>query len=232
MIRMVTFFRLLAVSTDSGCSSGQNCTVDPWSQGPWEEVVIGDMCWGSVGLTPPLGLHHFFLLISRPGPSRTASPPGPGEETAPAHLPGPREQCSPCCLQPSGPTSPLMHGSSTAAQMAKTHTLLPFQHVCGEKAGLRWGCLRRLCSPSFPLCPSLSRHPSSVHFCTRSQPYTFPRPLLPYAPGQFLLPYLSATRTLATGREIFLSKPAARRWCQEQAEAAMSPHLHAHWYLM
>lgn len=62
------------------------------------------------------GLHHFFLPVSRPGPSRAASPPGPGKETAPAHLPVPREQCSPCCQQPFGHASSLISGSCSAAQ--------------------------------------------------------------------------------------------------------------------
>lgn len=44
MIRIVTFFGRLAISTDSGSFSGQDCTVDPWSRDQWEEVSM----WGHV----------------------------------------------------------------------------------------------------------------------------------------------------------------------------------------
>lgn len=52
MKRIVTVFGQLAISTDSGSFSGQDCTVDPWSRDQWEEVSIWGHVLGSVGLTP------------------------------------------------------------------------------------------------------------------------------------------------------------------------------------
>lgn len=88
--------------------------------------LFGDMCWEVWVLPHTPGWHHFFLPISSPGPSRAASPPGPGKETAPAHLPVPREQCSPCCQQPFGHASPLMPGFCSAAQRPTPTPSFPF----------------------------------------------------------------------------------------------------------
>lgn len=49
---------------------------------------VGALCWGTAGPIPtPLPV-ALFSSLQQPSQSRAASPPGPREVTAPAHLPG------------------------------------------------------------------------------------------------------------------------------------------------